>query len=48
LGLAVTKRIIEMYGGFIFVNSTLGRGTEFKMKLRCIDTIRKGISTKSD
>ncbi len=33
LGLAITKSIVEMMGGKISVNSELGRGTEFVVKL---------------
>lgn len=33
LGLAMVKSIVELHGGTIFVKSTLGKGTEFKIVL---------------
>ena len=34
LGMAITKNIVDMMGGTIDVDSTLGKGTEFIVKLR--------------
>jgi signal transduction histidine kinase len=42
LGLAIAKQIVEMHGGCIWVESTLGKGSNFQMELPIRAEIRRG------
>jgi signal transduction histidine kinase len=42
LGLAIAKQIVEMHGGRVWVESTLGKGSNFQMELPIRAEIRRG------
>jgi signal transduction histidine kinase len=44
LGLAIAKRIVEMHGGRIWVESTLGKGANFRMELPIVAENRKAMA----
>ena len=44
IGLALTKELIDVYGGTISVRSAVGRGTTFRLRLPCtLESLPKGV-----
>jgi signal transduction histidine kinase len=48
LGLAIAKQIVEMHGGCIWVESTLGKGSNFQMELPIRAEIGRGKYDEAD
>jgi signal transduction histidine kinase len=47
LGLSICKSIIEQMGGSVSVQSTVGEGSQFTVKMRTITKLNKNISHRS-
>jgi CheY-like chemotaxis protein len=48
LGLAITRRLAELHGGDVQVQSELGQGSIFTVTLKCEAGVAGGASTKAD
>ena len=48
LGLAICKRLIDVMGGAVTVESEVGRGTTFKFTVNCVPTSLSAVETEWD